>query len=105
LFPDGRIWVLTRSPDDWIAAANEADQQRFQSFVSPEDWIAADSDADHRRFKSFVARVPQPTILQRFKSMTVEDIWIRVTVWTFVIVVAVLVGLLINWLWRVVEGK
>jgi hypothetical protein len=34
LFPDGRIWILTVSPDDWVAAENEADQRRFQPFVS-----------------------------------------------------------------------
>ena len=37
LFSDGRIWVLTVSPDDWIAAENEADQPRFQPFVSPNE--------------------------------------------------------------------
>ena len=30
LFSDGRLWVLTVSPDDWIAAENEADPRRFQ---------------------------------------------------------------------------
>jgi hypothetical protein len=63
LFSDGRIWVLTVSPDDWIAAENEADQ---------------------RRFKSFVRRIPKPTTLQSLKAMTVEDVWIRVAVWTVV---------------------
>jgi hypothetical protein len=103
LFSDGRIWVLTASPDDWIASDNETDQRRFQSFVSPEDWIAADNNAGHRRFKSFLARVPQPTILQNLKAMTIEDIGIRITVWTFVMIVALLVGLLVTWLWRVIE--
>ena len=42
LFSDGRIWVLTPSPEDWFATDNEADQ-RFQSFVPPNDWIAAKS--------------------------------------------------------------
>jgi hypothetical protein len=85
LFSDGRIWVLTRSPDDWLAADNEADQRRFQSFVSPNDWIAAGNEADQRRFKSFVARVPKPTILQTLKAKWVEDVWTRVTVWTLLI--------------------
>ena len=67
LFSDGRIWVLTVSPDDWIAAENEADQ---------------------RRFKSFVRRIPKPTTLQSFKAMTVEDVWIRVAVWIVVIVLS-----------------
>jgi len=67
LFSDGRIWVLTVSPDDWIAAENEADQ---------------------RRFKSFVRRIPKPTTLQSLKTMTVEDVWIRVAVWTVVIVLS-----------------
>jgi len=67
LFSDGRIWVLTVPPDDWIAAENEADQ---------------------RRFKSFVRRIPKPTTLQSLKAMTVEDLWIRVAVWTVVIVLS-----------------
>jgi hypothetical protein len=105
LFSDGRIWVLTLSPDDWIAADNEVDQRRFQSFVSPDDWIAADNDADQRRFKSFVARVPKPTMLQRFKAMTVEDVWIRVTVWTLVMVIALVLAFLFSWVWRLVAGE
>jgi hypothetical protein len=88
LFSDGRIWVLTVSPDDWIAAENEADQRRFRLFVSPNDWIAADNEADQRRFKSFVRRIPKPTRLQSLKAMRVEDIWIRVAVWTVVIVLS-----------------
>jgi hypothetical protein len=67
LFSNGRIWVLTVSPDDWIAAENEADQ---------------------RRFKSFVRRIPKPTTLQSLKAMTVEDVWIRVAVWIVVIVLS-----------------
>ena len=67
LFSDGRIWVLTVSPDDWIAAENEPDQ---------------------RRFKSFVRRIPKLTTLQSLKAMTVEDVWIRVAVWTVVIVLS-----------------
>ena len=97
LFSDGRIWVLTRSPDDWIAANNEADQRRFQSFVSPDDWIAASNEADQRRFKSFVARVPKLTMLQSFNVMTVEGVWGRVKVWTLVIVVASLLAFLLSW--------
>jgi hypothetical protein len=81
LFSDGRIWVLTPSPDDW-AADNDVNQRRFQSYVSPDDWIAADNDADQRRFKSFLARVPKPTILQKLKTMLVEDVWIKIRVWT-----------------------
>ena len=88
LFSDGRIWVLTASPDDWIAAENEADQRRFQPFVSPNDWIAAENEPDQRRFKSFVRRIPKPTTLQSLKAMTVEDVWIRVAVWTVVIVLS-----------------
>ena len=68
LFSDGRIWVLTVSPDDWIAAENEADQRRFQPFVSPNDWIAAENEADQRRFKTFVRRIPKPTTLQSLKA-------------------------------------
>ena len=64
LFADGRIWVLTLSPDDWIAAENESDQRRC--------------------FKSFVRRIPKPTTLQRFKATTVEDLWTRVRVWAVV---------------------
>ena len=80
LFSDGRIWVLTVSPDDWIAAENEADQ---------------------RRFKSFVRRIPKPTTLQSLKAMTVEDVWIRVAVWTVVIVLfaAAAVALLVSGGW------
>jgi hypothetical protein len=65
LFSDGRIWVLTRSPDDWIATDNDLNQRRFQSFESPDDWISVGNEADERRFKSFVARVPKPSMLQR----------------------------------------
>jgi hypothetical protein len=32
LFADGRIWVLTLSPDDWISADNDVNQRRFQFF-------------------------------------------------------------------------
>jgi hypothetical protein len=100
LFPDGRIWVLTVSPDDWIAAENEADQRRFQPFVSPNDWIAAENEADQRRFKSFVRRIPKPTTLQSLKAMTVEDVWIRVAVWTVVIVLsATAAAFLISGVW------
>ena len=88
LFADGRIWVLTLSPDDWIAAENESDQ---------------------RRFKSFVRRIPKPTTLQRFKATTVEDLWTRVTVWAVVTVIALvgaLVGaFLLGWVWRLMAGK
>jgi hypothetical protein len=105
LFSDGRIWVLTRSPDDWITTDNEADQQRFQSFVSPDDWIAADNDADERRFKSFVVRVPKPTMLQSLKAMTVEDVRIRVALWTFVIVLTVVLTFLISLVWWQLAGE
>ena len=88
------------SPDDWIAAENEADQRRFQPFVSPNDWIAADNEADQRRFKSFVRRIPKPTMLQSLKAMTVEDVWISVAVWTVVIVLAATaVAFLVSWGW------
>jgi hypothetical protein len=85
LFSDGRIWVLTVSPDDWIAAENEADQRRFQPFMSPNDWIAAENEGDQRRFKSFLRRIPKPTTLQSLKAMTVEEVWMRVAVLTVVI--------------------
>jgi hypothetical protein len=84
LFSDGRVWVLTLSPDDWIAADNEADQRRFQSFV---------------------ARVPKPTMLQRFKAMRVEDVWIRVTVWALVMVFALVLAFLFSWVWPLVAGE
>jgi hypothetical protein len=105
LFSDGRIWVLTPSPDDWIAADDGVDQHRFQSFISPDDWIAADDEADERRFKSFLARVPKLTMLQSLKAMTVEDVWIRVAVWTLVIVFTVALTVLFGWVWRVLAGK
>ena len=109
LFADGRIWVLTLSPDDWIAAENESDQRRFQPFVSPDDWIAAENESDQRRFKSFVRRIPKPTTLQRFKATTVEDLWTWVTVWAVVTVIALvgaLVGaFLLEWVWRLMAGK
>jgi hypothetical protein len=98
LFSDGRIWVLTPSPDDWIAAENAPDQHRFQPFVSPNDWIAAENEADHRRFKSFVARIPKPTRLQSLKAITVGDLWIRVAVWAVVILLsAMAVAFLVSW--------
>jgi hypothetical protein len=105
LFSDGRVWVLTLSPDDWIAADNQAEQRRFQPFVSPHDWIAADNEADQRRFKSFVRRVPKPTMLQRFKAMTVEDVWIRVTVWALVMIFALVLTFLFSWVWPLVAGE
>lgn len=105
LFSDGRIWVLTLSPDDWIAAENEPDQRRFQPFVSPNDWIAAEDEADQRRFKSFVVRIPKPTMLQSLKAMTVEDVWIRVVVWTVVIVLSAATAFLASWGWRHLTGK
>ena len=102
LFSDGRLWVLTPPPDDWIGADNEADQRRFRSFVSPDDWIGADNEADQRRFKSFVARVPKPTMLQSLKVLTVEDVWVRVAVWTLVIVFTVV---LLGWIWWLLAGE
>jgi hypothetical protein len=104
LFSDGRIWVLTLPPDDWIAAHNESDDRRFQAFVSPNDWIAIADEADQRRFKSFLARIPKPTTLQSFKAMTIEDIWIRVTVWTVVVAFTVVLTFIISWLWRRLAG-
>lgn len=98
LFPDGRIWILTVSPDDWIAIPNEADDRRFQSFVSPNDWIAADHEADERRFKSFLARVPKPTTLERFKLMTVGDLWVRAILGALVIFLGLLVVFFVTWL-------
>jgi hypothetical protein len=98
LFSDGRIWILTPSPDDWIAAENAPDQRRFQPFVPPNDWIAAENEADQRRFRSFVARIPKPTRLQSLKAITVEHVWIRVAVWTVVILLlAVAVAFLVSW--------
>ena len=100
LFSDGRIWVLTPSPEDWVAADNGADQNRFQPFVSPHDWIAVDGEADQRRFKSFLARIPKPTMLQRFKAKRVEDLWTGVSVWTFILVVGLLLVSGFGWVWR-----
>jgi hypothetical protein len=105
LFSDGRIWVLTLSPDDWIAAENESDQRRFQPFLSPNDWIAAENEADQRRFKSFVRRIPKPTMLQRFKAMTVEDLWRRVTVWALIVVCILVLTFFFSWVWRLVAGE
>jgi hypothetical protein len=70
--------------------------------VSPDDWIAADNEADQRRFKSFVARVPKPTMLQSLKVLTVEDVWVRVAVWTLVIVFTVV---LLGWIWWLLAGE
>ena len=82
------------------AQENESDQRRFQPFVSPNDWIAAENEADQRRFKSFVRRIPKPTTLQSLKVMTVEDVWIRVAVWTVVIFLsATAVAFLVSWGW------
>ena len=97
LFSDGRIWVLTPSPEDWFATDNEADQ-RFQSFVPPNYWIAA--EFDQRRFKSFLVRVPKPTMLQAFRAMKVEDVWTRVSVWTFIVVVGLITAFGFGWVWR-----
>jgi len=100
LFSDGRIWVLTPSPEDWVSADNGADQHRFQPFVTPNDWIAVDDEDDQRRFKSFVARVPKPTMLQTFKAKRVEDLWTRVSIWTFILVVGLLLASGFGWVWR-----
>ena len=102
LFSDGRIWVLTPSPEDWFATDNEADQ-RFQSFVPPNDWIAAESD--QRRFKSFLVRVPKPTMLQAFRAMKVEDVWTRVSVWTFIVVVGLITAFGFGWVWRLASSN
>ena len=95
LFSDGRIWVLTPSPDEWISSENGGHQARFQLFESPNDWIGAESEADKRRFKSFIARVPKPTMLQRLKAMTVEDVWLRFTLWTLLMVFALVLAFLL----------
>ena len=69
LFSNGRIWILTPHPDDWIAADSGADQQRFQSFVSPNDWIGTDTEGDQRRFKFFVPVFLSP---QGYKGLSHE---------------------------------
>jgi|GEM_PF-1410084 hypothetical protein len=99
LFSDGRIWILTPPPDDWIAAENGTDQRRFQSFVSPNDWIGTDTQADQRRFKAFVARVPKPTGLQRFEAMTAEPVLKKVIVWVLVAFFALVIALLFSSVW------
>jgi hypothetical protein len=99
LFSDGRMWILTPSPDDWIATDNGTDQRRFQSFVSPNDWIGTDTEADQRRFKAFVARVPKPTGLQRFKAMTAEPVLIQVMVWVLVTFFVLVIALLLSSVW------
>jgi len=58
------------------------------------------SEDDQRRFKSFVARVPKPTMLQTFKAKRVEDLWTRVSVWTFILVVGLLLASCFGWVWR-----
>ena len=105
LLSDGSVWVLTVSPDDWVGAEKQLDQNRFQSFTSPNDWIAAENKDDQRRFRSFLARVPKPTPLQRFKAITIEDIWIRSVVWTVVIVLSVAVTFFVSWGWRQLAGE
>ncbi|MGH6867203.1 MAG: hypothetical protein ACREDO_13815 [Methyloceanibacter sp.] len=105
LFSDGRIWVLTLSPNDWVGADDEGGQGRFEAFVSPNDWIATDNEADQRRFKSFLARIPKRTTLQVFRAMTVEDVWIRVAVNALVIVFTLVVTFLLIWLWRFVSSQ
>ena len=105
LFADGRIWVLTLSPDDWISADNDVNQRRFQSFVSPDDWIGAANEADEPRFKSFVARVPKPTMLQSLKAVTVEDVCTRVAMWTLVGVLAVALTIILVWAWWFLSGE
>src|SRR5215510_4781635 len=99
LFSDGRIWILTPSPDDWIATDNGTDQRRFQSFVSPNDWIGTDTEADQRRFKAFVARVPKSTGLQRFKAMTAEPVLIQVMVGVLVTFFVLVIALLLSSVW------
>ena len=99
LFSDGRIWILTPPPDDWIAAENGTDQRRFQSFVSPNDWLGTDTQADQRRFKAFVARVPKPTGLQRFEAMTAEPVLKKVIVWVLVAFFALVIALLFSSVW------
>ena len=78
LFSDGRVWILTLSPEDWTAAEDEDAKRRFQSFVSPNNWIATEDEADDRRFRSFVARVPRPTMLQSIRAVTRADFWLKV---------------------------
>lgn len=100
LFSDGRIWVLTPSPDEWMSSDNGARQSRFQSFESPNDWIGVDRESDQRRFKSLIARVPKPTPVQRFKAMAIEDMSLRIAVWALVIVFGLVLAFLLGWLWR-----
>jgi hypothetical protein len=93
LFADGRIWVLTVPPDDWITIENDADRGRFV----PQRFDAVDNEADQRHFKSFVARVPKPTTSQRLKAMTIEDVWIRVVVGTVIVMAFTVFGVLTAW--------
>jgi hypothetical protein len=104
LFPDGRIWVLTMSPEDWIGA-DDKDEHRFQAFVSPNDWIGSDNEADQRRFKSFLARVPKPTTLQSFKAMAMEDLWIRAWLWTLVVLISITGAFIGIWVVRLVTRQ
>jgi hypothetical protein len=65
-----------------------------------EDWIAADAEADERRFNSFLASVPEPTMFQSVKSLTIEAVWIRTMVWCCLMVFTVAFALLAGWVWR-----
>jgi hypothetical protein len=41
-------------------------------------------------------------MLQSLKALTVEDVWVRVAMWTLVIVFTVV---LLGWIWRLPAGE
>jgi hypothetical protein len=99
LFSDGRVWILTMSPEDWTAGEDADANRRFQSFVSPNNWIATEDEADNRRFRSFVARVPRPTMLQSLRATTLADLWLKALIWTLGVLFGLLFAFLVT-LWR-----
>jgi hypothetical protein len=59
------------APDLMLLSDGTVDVLRFPQ--REENWIAADEKADESHFNSFLAGVPEPTMLQSFKSMTVPE--------------------------------
>ena len=87
LFSDGRIWVLT------VSTTGSRPKTRPISGASNLSCLRTTGSQPRMRpingaSKSFVRRIPKPKTLQSLKAMTVEDVWIRLAVWTVVIVLS-----------------
>jgi hypothetical protein len=44
-------------------------------------------------------------MLQAFRAMKVEDVWTRVSVWTFIVVVGLITAFSFGWVWHLASSN